>query len=295
MARMSDREDGTGGTAEEAGPLRGRVALVTGAGRGLGRHVALALAAAGASVALLARSAGELAEVAAVAEQEGARVLALPADVSERADVERSVAAAEQALGPIDVLVNNAGRFQALGTLWDVDPDDWWREQEVNLRGPVLCTRAVLPGMLARGSGRIVNVASGAGGVTLPGASAYGASKTALLRVTDTLAAELEGTGVVVFAIHPGTMRTPMNLQALEHHDAALRRWAPWFVELFAEGREAQPEPAVALILALASGAADALSGRFLTVDDDLGELARRAEAIRGEDLLVLRVRPLPS
>jgi NAD(P)-dependent dehydrogenase (short-subunit alcohol dehydrogenase family) len=208
--------------------------------------------------------------------------------------VEDAVAQVESALGPIDVLVNNAGRFHAVGALRDVDPDDWWREVEVNVRGPVLCTSAVLHGMLKRGAGRIVNVVSGAATVPLPGASAYGAGKTALLRLTETLALELDGTGVRIFAIDPGVLRTPMNEELLRTRAEVLHRWAPWFLELFAEGREDSPEAAARLVVTLAEGRADQLSGRFLSIRNDLAEQLGRVETIRREDLLTLRLRTAP-
>jgi NAD(P)-dependent dehydrogenase (short-subunit alcohol dehydrogenase family) len=201
------------------------------------------------------------------------------------------VSEVEDRLGPIDLLVNNAGRFQAVGPLWELDPDDWWRELEVNLRGPLLCTRAVLPGMHVRGGGRIVNLASAAGTGSPPGASAYSAGKTALLRLTETLALELDGTGLSVFAIHPGTLRTPMNEELLRTREPALRRWAPWFLDLFDEHREDLLEPVAELVLTLAAGGADALSGRFLSVHDDLDDLLARGAEIRRDDLLTLRLR----
>jgi NAD(P)-dependent dehydrogenase (short-subunit alcohol dehydrogenase family) len=288
MAQMQAvHKNATSTTAD----LTGLVALVTGGGRGLGQRFAQALAAAGAAVAVSARTEAELAETVEGIERGGGRAAAVTADVTDRRAVERTVAAVERRLGPIDVLVNNAGRFQALGPLWEVDPDNWWREQEVNLRGPLLCTRAVLPGMLARGRGRIINVASGAGALTRPGASAYSVSKTALLRLTDTLARELDGRAVTVFAIHPGTVRTPMNDHVLQAHADALKQWAPWFRKVFVEGRDDPPEPAARLVVALASGRADALSGRFITVRDDLDDLIARADAIARDDLHVLRLR----
>jgi NAD(P)-dependent dehydrogenase (short-subunit alcohol dehydrogenase family) len=279
------------GARSASDSLRDRVVLVTGGGRGLGRHLAEAFASAGAAVVVLARTPAELSDVVSTIAARGGRAMAVVADVTVRAEVERAVEEAERALGPIDVLVNNAGRFQAVGPLWELDPDDWWRELEVNLRGPMLCTRAVLPGMRLRGRGWIVNVVSGASCVTLPAASAYSTGKTALLRLTDTVAKELDGTGVSVFGIDPGTLRTPMNERLLETHAVTLRQWAPWFVELFEAGGEDAPEPAAALVLALASGRADALSGRFLSVRADLEVLLGRTEQIDREDLLTLRLR----
>ena len=116
----------------------------------------------------------------------------------------------------MDLLVNNAGLAGPIGPTWETDPDDWWRCLEVNLRGPMLCSRAVLPGMIARGGGRIVNVASGAGTFAIPYLGAYVTSKTALIRFTEILALEAGQHGVKVFAIEPGTVRTAMAEYALE-------------------------------------------------------------------------------
>ena len=143
--------------------LVGRVALVTGGARGLGRVYALALAEAGAVVAVAARSADLLAETVTEIEAAGGRAVAVPTDVAHRPAVDALVAEVERRLGPVDVLVNNAGIGGPFGPFADTDPDAWWRCLEVNLRGPALCARAVLPGMLLRRRGRIINVTSSLG------------------------------------------------------------------------------------------------------------------------------------
>jgi NAD(P)-dependent dehydrogenase (short-subunit alcohol dehydrogenase family) len=287
-------EDEDVGNDEAATPpsagLAGRVALVTGGGRGLGPQLARALARAGAAVAVAARTLSELESTVSAIEAGGGKALALVADVTSHGEVQEAVDAAESELGPIDVLVNNAGRFQAIGPTWEVDPDDWWREFEVNVRGAALCTTAVVGGMLRRGAGRIVNVASGAATVPLPGASAYGAGKTALLRLTETLSRELDGTGVHVFAIDPGVLRTPMNEALLRDRTEVLTRWAPWFLDVFAGGREDSPELAARLVVLLAEGRADALSGRLLSIRDDVDGLLDGLDETGREDFLTLRL-----
>ncbi|HKO75316.1 MAG TPA: SDR family NAD(P)-dependent oxidoreductase, partial [Gaiellaceae bacterium] len=137
--------------------LQGQVALVTGGGRGIGRNVALELAGAGMKVAVSARSANEIDDVAA--EVGG---IAIRCDVSDRGQVEAMVAETEGKLGPIDLLVANAGMAPDEDKAWEMEPSDWWRTFEVNVLGVYLCNRAVIPGMLERERGRIVNVASGA-------------------------------------------------------------------------------------------------------------------------------------
>src|SRR5258708_33512645 len=140
--------------------LTGQIAIVTGGGRGLGRVMAQALAAAGAAVAVVARSKVELTEISHVIDQDGGRAIAVPVDVTDRDAVERMVQDVEGKLGPVDLLVNNAGVIGPIGPIWDIDPDDWWHAINVDLRGPFLCARAVLPSMIQRRRGRIINVAS---------------------------------------------------------------------------------------------------------------------------------------
>jgi 3-oxoacyl-[acyl-carrier protein] reductase len=248
--------------------LQGRVALVTGGGRGIGRNVALELASAGMKVAVSARSAGEIEETAA--EVGG---LAVQGDVSERASVERMVAETEEKLGPLDLLVANAGTAVDEDAAWELQPDDWWRVFEVNVLGVYLCCRAVIPGMLARGGGRIVNVASGA--AYLPGSSntAYSASKAAVHRFSETLAEQLRGR-IPVFSISPGLAQTRMT----EPFDDDMP-WTP-------------PELAPRLVKALASGRLDALAGRYLHAEhDDIDDIERRADEIAANDLNAIRLR----
>ena len=143
--------------------LSGQVAIVTGAGRGLGRAFASALAGAGAHVVITSRSERELAEVVEAIQQPGGTATAFAVDVTDRGAGDGLVARIEAQIGPIDLLINNAGVARALGAIAEVDPDDWWREVEINLRGPQLYMHAVLPAMIQRRRGRIINVASGAG------------------------------------------------------------------------------------------------------------------------------------
>jgi NAD(P)-dependent dehydrogenase (short-subunit alcohol dehydrogenase family) len=268
--------------------IAGQVALVTGGGRGLGRAFAHALADAGAVVAVSARSADQLAETAASITANGGQALAIPADVSDRQAVAQMVNTVEQELGPVDLLINNAGIGGPLGPMWELDPDEWWRNIEINLRSVLLCSRAILPGMVARRRGRIINVASAAGIAAIPYGSAYVTSKTAMIRFSETLAAETKAYGISVFAIHPGTVRTAMAEYGIESQEG--QQWWPWFRMIFEEGRDVPAEQAVQLVLRLASGEADPLSGRFLSITDEIGELVKRAAAIEEGQLYTLRL-----
>lgn len=275
--------------SSEANELRDRVALVTGGGRGLGRHFALALARCGAKIAVLARSKEQVAETAVLITNMGGRALALTADVTNQVAVEGAVREVEQLIGPVDVLVNNAGSSRAAGSVWEVDPEKWWRDIEINLRGPFLCSRTVLPMMIERHRGRIINVSSAAGLGPRPGYSCYAASKAALICLTDTLAIETKDYDIGIFAISPGTVRTAMTEYLLQTDE--FKRWAPWVYNLFQEGRDDPPTRAEQLVVYIASGKADILSGRFINVYDDVTELVRRSEEIRRGDLYTLRLR----
>ncbi len=271
--------------------LRKQVTIVTGAGRGLGRAIAAALAQAGAAVGVVARTERQVAETVDSIKEAGGEALAVIADVSDPAAVEGAVRQVEAALGPVDLLVNNAATMGPLGPMWEADADDWWHSLEVNLRGPFLCSRAVLPGMIARRRGRIINLATSAATVAVAHMGAYVIAKTALIRLTENLAAELVNSGVCVFAIDPGTVRTAMSQHVLESE--AGKKWLPWFPKLFDHWRDVPAEKAAQLVLHLASGRADALSGRFLGVADDLPKLLEQLEEVKRSSLYTLRVRKL--
>jgi 3-oxoacyl-[acyl-carrier protein] reductase len=250
--------------------LEDHVALVTGGGRGIGRNVALELAAAGAKVAVAARTREEIDQTA---EEIGG--LAIECDVSDREAVERMVEQVESAYGRIDLLVANAGTsVDEHGAAWELDPAEWWRVFEVNILGVYLCNRAVIPGMLARGGGRIVNVASGAAYLAGVSSTAYSGSKAAVHRFSETLARQLEPHGIPVFSISPGLVRTRMT--------DGFGDDAPW----------TPPELAPRLVRALASGRLDRLAGRYLHAEhDDVDDLTARVDEILSEDLNAIRLR----
>ncbi|HJW13322.1 MAG TPA: SDR family oxidoreductase [Thermoanaerobaculia bacterium] len=271
--------------------LKGQTALVTGGGRGLGRTYALALAEAGAAVALVGRTAARLEEAVTAIAAMGGRARAYAGDVTDAAAMTRVVAAVERELGPIDLLVNAAGTAEPLGPIAENDPDEWWRGLEVNVRGPFVLLRLVLPGMIARGRGRIVNVSSGVGTRAYPNLSSYSVGKTALIRLTECAAAEAGPHGVRVFSISPGMVRTDMNRALLAHPKAA--EYFPWAAEAVAQGRDVKPEVSARLVLRLARGEGDALSGRHLSVADDLERLVGRAADAVEQQALLLRLAPL--
>jgi 3-oxoacyl-[acyl-carrier protein] reductase len=252
--------------------LEGQVVLVTGGGRGIGANIARELAAAGARVAVTGRTLKQIEEVA-----RQIRGLPLQGDVSRREDVERWVREVQVTLGPIDLLVNNAGINGEVKPTWEIEPRDWWRVFEVNVLGAFLCCRSVLPRMIERGRGRIVNVASGAAYLPLSGMrsnTSYGPSKAALYRFSELLADEVREHGIAVFPISPGLVKTEMTSWAPDD--------APW----------TPPECAPRLVRALASGRLDTLSGRYLHAEhDDPDELERRAAEILDQDLNAIRLR----
>lgn len=247
--------------------LEGRVALVTGGGRGVGANIARGLADAGMEVWVTGRTEAQIERVAA---EIGGH--ALTGDVSHEDDVARWF---EQA-SPVDLLVNNAGVQGPTVTFDQEEPVSWWQVFEINVRGVFLCCRAVVPQMLGRGGGRIVNITSAAaylppGG--FPG-TAYGPSKAAVHRFSEMLAAQLAPLGVFVFSISPGLVRTAMT-------DSNWGDDAPW----------TPPECAPRLVLALAAGEFDELAGRYLHAEHDPPEVLRgRIEEIKASDLNAIRL-----
>jgi len=254
-------------------PLTGSVALVTGGGRGIGRLVALDVARAGARVGVIARSGDELAETVRLIEADGGVSCAAVADVSDQSAFASAVERFRSVLGPIDVLVNNAGVVGPIGPAWEVDTAAWWRTMEVNLLGTVIGVQLVLPEMARRRRGRVINLASQAGAHRWPLVSAYSVSKASVQKFTENLARETRRYGVSAFSVHPGLLPIGMT-ESPDLADAEpgshIAHVMAWVEGELRDGRGAEPAAAVALIRRIVSGDLDALSGQHISVHDDV-------------------------
>ncbi|MGY2085941.1 SDR family NAD(P)-dependent oxidoreductase [Blastococcus sp. SYSU DS0539] len=241
--------------------LSGQVALVTGASTGIGRHLVEGLAARGMAVAGLARTEDRLrTAMAEVADVTGVRTLAVAADVTDRASVEEATARVVAELGQVDLLVNNAGLIDEFEVpVWEADPDQWWDVVSSHVRGAQLTIRSLVPWMVLRNRGRVVNIASGMSTRANPDYSAYSVAKTGLMRLTESLATALEGSDVRAFDVAPGVVDTPMTRSM--HMWQGFTDWTP-------------PEQVVELVAAIAAGELDQWSGRFVRAGkDDLATL----------------------
>jgi 3-oxoacyl-[acyl-carrier protein] reductase len=247
--------------------LEDHVALITGGGRGIGQAIAIAFAREGADLALVARTAWELDETAQMIRAAGHRVVAATADVSLRADVERAAGQVLGAFGHVDVLVNNAGVQPPIGPLWQNDADEWTRAVAVNLFGPMLCIKAVLPGMMERKRGKIINLSGGGATGPRPNFSAYAASKTALVRLTETLAVELAPYNIQVNALAPGAINTRMLAQVLAAGELAGAELA--MAQRRAQSGGTPVELAAQLAVFLASADSDRLTGKLIAAPHD--------------------------
>jgi NADP-dependent 3-hydroxy acid dehydrogenase YdfG len=236
--------------------LEGTVAVVTGAGRGIGRKIARHQARGGAKVALLARTAAEIGETASLIADEGGTSIALPVDLVDRLATEDALGRVASELGSIDLLVNNHGSFRAFGPIWKCDPDVWWQDVEINLRGTFHTCSVVAPAMLARGKGRIVNLVGGGTGNSFPHGSGYASSKAAIMRFTECL------------------------------NDTT---YLPDIQRLFDTGVNISPSRAAALIVDIAAGRFDKLAGRLLRGVDDRDLLEEEMDEIVERDARALR------
>ena len=239
--------------------LSGKVALVTGGNRGIGRAIALAFAEAGAAVAILGRNEQRNSEALAELDGTGTRSMALQVDVSERTHLEPAVAEVERRLGQLDILVNNAGNGAGAGVL-EVEPDEWDRILATNLTAPLFLTKYAAKSMVQRQSGKIINVAS-VGGILPVASPAYGGSKAALIHVTRCIAKELAPYNVQANAIAPGWVDTAMasRMKAGPNYPQALARTPA--------GRFANASEIAGAAVYLASPASSYVTGSVLVVD----------------------------
>jgi NAD(P)-dependent dehydrogenase (short-subunit alcohol dehydrogenase family) len=252
--------------------LKGKIALITGGGRGIGRAVAFAFAAEGAHIAVAARTFAQVEQVAAeIHEKYGVLTKAVPCDVSDAQSVTRAFEEAAGSFGEgINILVNNAGIAES-APVTRTDDVHWRRHLAVNLDGTFYCTRAALPPMIERGWGRIINIASIAGKTGAPYIAAYAASKHGVLGLTRSVALEVASKGVTVNAICPGYVDTDMTTHALEQIEAKTGRTATEALDalkrMSPQNRLVTPEEVAALALLLASEDGRGINGQAINVD----------------------------
>jgi 3-oxoacyl-[acyl-carrier protein] reductase len=244
--------------------LSGRVVLVTGAAQGIGAAVAETLFRRGGAVAVADVRVDLATQTSLAIDPTGTRAVPVEVDVRSRESVVRAFEAAEEALGPVDILVNNAA-LTAQGSVWEISPDEWDDVLAVNLRGTLLCSQIAGPAMAARGFGRIINLASLAGqqGGTVAGAH-YAASKAGILVLTKILAKELAGKGVTVNAVVPAAIRGPVMDTMPAERLAALERTIP-------VGRFGEAAEVAALVAFLCSSDAAYITGAALDINGGLG------------------------
>lgn len=270
--------------------LAGKTAVVTGASRGIGEAIARALAAAGAQVVLLARSQRALCAVADGIEAEGGKALVVPADVADKGSINAAFSSIHCAWGGVDILVNNAGVQGPIGPLHAAEVEQWWQSVEINLKGCFLCSQQVLPHMMERRGGKIINLSGGGAVGPRPFFSAYGASKAAVVRLTETLAAEVSDYRIDVNAIAPGAVNTEMLKERLAAGERAGKAEIEADRALLENGGTDPQRPA-ALAVYLSSSRSDGLSGRLLSAVWDPWEHLDVDSVMASEAFTVRRLR----
>jgi 3-oxoacyl-[acyl-carrier protein] reductase len=271
--------------------LQGKTAVVTGSSCGVGRAIAIEFARQGAKVVCCARREERLRETVDLIEQEGGQALAVRADITKKDEVENVARSALDQFGRIDVLYNNAATFKAIGAVWEVDEDHWWEDMTNNVLGPMLCCRAVLPDMMERNAGIIINMNGGGSSAPFPGATGYGCSKAALMRFTDTLARELEHDGydICVLGMAPGSVYTEIWEPQLTTPGG--RKWIGGLQKFVDEKLYRPPEDCARASVELIRVACPQISGCVFGVASDFQVVARNAEEIRERDLYQVRYR----
>jgi NAD(P)-dependent dehydrogenase (short-subunit alcohol dehydrogenase family) len=270
--------------------LDGCLALVVGAGRGIGQAIAQAFAAQGADLVLAARSESELAATASLCQVHEVSAVVVKADVSDWLHVQRLVKAALGVSGRVDVLVNCAGVHGPIGPVADADPDDWVEAVQVNLCGSFYLCRALLPGMIARRQGKIILLAGGGATSPLPFLTAYAASKAAVVRFAETLAEEVKGYNIQVNAIAPGLVDTRLQDGILAAGERAGKEYEKARLARETGKGAVSPNLAAALAVFLASPQSGSLTGKLISAPyDPWREWAGQGEALNRSQLFTLR------
>jgi 2-hydroxycyclohexanecarboxyl-CoA dehydrogenase len=248
--------------------LRGKTALVTGGGRGIGRAIALGLAQEGAQVAVLDILADNAAAVVREIEATGVKALALPADLTKRAQVDRAIADTLAQFGQIDILVNNAG-WDRMEMFLDSEEETWDKIIAINFKGILYVCKAALPSMVARGQGKVISIASDAGRAGSTGEAVYAGTKGAIIAFSKTLAREMARHKITVNVVCPGLTETPL-LQGIREQSPKTEKVIEAVTRAIPLGRVGQPEDIAGAVVYLASPAADFVTGQTLSVSGGL-------------------------
>ena len=268
---------------------KGKTAIVTGAGSGIGQAIARELGSLGMNVACCGRRQALLDETVALIREDGGKAAAWSVDVCQSKEVSTMVEEVVARWDSIDLLLNNAGRHGDIGPMWTRDPEDWWADVDVNLRGTFLCCRAVLLSMLKQDTGLIVNISGGGDVGARPFGSSYACSKAAVLRLTDSLAGEVRQTGkdnIIVLAFNPGLTRTAMTEGLFQSEDTG--EWMPMFQERFRSQQVHEPSYVAKVLAKLIDAAGPSLSGRAIHISDPLDTILTEQTGLK-EDALFLR------
>ncbi|MDO9263070.1 MAG: SDR family oxidoreductase [Desulfosalsimonadaceae bacterium] len=242
--------------------LKEKTAIVTGAGRGLGREIARAFAEEGARVALMDRDAGWISKTADIISEIGGESLVCAGDVSKEQDVLEMVRLTRQRFGPVDILVNNAAIIGPGNFMKDADTETWKKTLDINLNGAFYCCRAVIPDMAVKKRGKILNITSGLGERPFPRFCAYGVSKAGMIQLTRSLSEELKELGIQVNAINPGVMNTPMQAEIRAMDIASVGQAVhDRFQGFYDNGQLQDPGDLASLAVFLVSGASDHMTG----------------------------------
>lgn len=276
------------------GSLKGKVVLITGASRGIGRSTALAFAAAGAHVAALARTRPDLDSlVAEIKNKHSIPALGLTFDIL-ASDLSPTIAQVEKELGPIDILINNAGTTRLARFTEEKNVDAWWKVMELNVKAPMAMIQAALPSFLSRGSGTIITIGSCASEVPLPFMSAYVASKAAIQKAIQILDMELKSHGILNYLVHPGAINsTGLSQQEGVILGKEMQDMNDGYLPYMIDTMELAADSLVALAVYSQKGDATFLSGRYWDVEEDLAEILAKKGEVEEKNLYMLKIKKL--